>query len=162
MMIKDEIEQIFRCNYRSMLILANRFLHDEDAARDIVQDVFTSLLDDNISSANSTYLLNAVRFACLKHIRSLSVSERIKKLYSLELEETETVKLTDEHNIAKLNNIIETQLPEKSRRVLKLKFINHLTYKEISDELSVSEVTVYKHLRQAITILRKYFNDNER
>lgn len=145
-----------------MLVLANRLLHDEDAARDIVQDVFTSLLDGNISSANNAYLLNAVRFACLKHIRSLSVRERLNKFYSLEFEEVDPIKFPDEQDIAKLNDIIETQLPEKSRRVLKLKFINHLTYKDIADQLSVSEVTVYKHLRQAITTLRKYFNDNER
>lgn len=145
-----------------MLILANRLLHDEDAARDIVQDVFTSLLDRDLSSVTTPYLLNAVRFSCMKYIRSLSIRERIKNFYSIELEESESINFPDDEDIAKLNVIIKKQLPEKTRIVLQLKFINQLTYKEIAEKLSVSEVTVYKHLRQALTILRKYFNSDER
>ena len=57
MAIKDEIEQIFRSNYRPMLVLAKQLLHDEDAARDIVHDVFASLLDENPPAVNTSYLL---------------------------------------------------------------------------------------------------------
>lgn len=42
MTTKNEIEQLFRSNYKQMFILANRMLHDEDAARDIVHEVLIS------------------------------------------------------------------------------------------------------------------------
>lgn len=89
MMTKDDIEQIFRSNYRTMLLLANRMVHDEDAARDIVHDVFASLLSGSASAATPSYLLSGVRFACLKYIRSLSVRERLNKMYALDLSEIE-------------------------------------------------------------------------
>ena len=77
MMTTDDIEQLFRSNYKEMLILAKRLLHDEESARDIVHDVFASLLSGNVKTATTAYLLNGVRFACLKHIRHLSVRERL-------------------------------------------------------------------------------------
>lgn len=162
MTIKDEIERIFHSNYNAMLILANRLLHDEDAARDIVHDVFATLLDGDVSSVNTSYLLNAVRYACLKRMRSLSVRERFLKFYSLDMDELESDTWPEDEDIKKLNDVIDRYMPEQTRRVLRLKFNSGLTYREIADELSVSEVAVYKHLRQALSILRQHFNCNER
>lgn len=159
---KDEIEQIFRGNYNVMLILANRLLHDREAARDVVHDVFATLLDGSVSSVNTSYLLNAVRYACLKRMRSLSVRERFLKFYSLDINEIESCDWPEEEDVIKLNDVIDRFMPEQTRRILKLKFNGRLTYKEIAEELSVSEVTVYKHLSQALSILRQHFNCNER
>lgn len=154
----DEIERLFRSNYKAMLILANRLLRNEEAARDVVHDVFASLLaDKDLSSVTPAYLLNGVRFACLKQIRSMSVHERFSKLYALDNSEIEDESWPDEEDIEKINDIIERYLPERCRKVIRLRFSSHMTYKEIADELSISEVAVYKHLRHAIDILRHYF-----
>lgn len=158
MTITDEIEQLFRSNYKAMLVLANRLLRNEEVARDVVHDVFASLLTDkDLSSVTPAYLLTAVRFACLKHIRSLSVHERFSKLYALDNSEMEDKPWQEEEDVEKINDIIERHLPERSRRVIRLRFSDHMTYREIADELSISEVAVYKHLRHAIDILRHYF-----
>ena len=162
MTTKDEIEQIFRNNYKPMFILANRILHDEDAARDIVHDVFSSVLGNSLDTVNSSYLLNAVKYGCLKYIRSLSIRERFIQSYSLDADEIENNEWPNEEDIDKLNHIIDNYLPEKTRLVLTLKFIRQLKYREIAEELSISEVSVYKHLRHAISILRQYFKDDER
>ena len=162
MKTKDEIEQLFRSNYRPMLVLANRMLHDADAARDVVHDVFSSLLQQNLDFVNSSYLLNAVRFSCLKYIRARSLRERFRYFYSLDLDETEPDDWPDEEDMARLNDIITNYLPEKTRTILTLKFTQRLKYKDIAKELSISEVAVYKHLRQALTVLRQYFENDER
>ncbi|MBD5200152.1 MAG: sigma-70 family RNA polymerase sigma factor [Bacteroidales bacterium] len=162
MTTKNNIEYIFRSNYSAMFILANRMLRDEEMARDVVHDIFVKLFEEKAKDVNGSYLLNAVRFACLKYIRRESIHERFIKLQSIDLEETESDILTKDEDIERLNAIIDQNLPEQTRRILRMKFNNHLTYSEIAEELSVSEVTVYKHLKQAITTLRKYFNDNER
>ena len=57
MTTKHDIEPLFRTNYAAMLALAGRLLHDEDAARDIVHDVFARLLTGNIALVSSAYLL---------------------------------------------------------------------------------------------------------
>lgn len=161
-MTTDDIEQLFRANYKAMLVLANRLLHDGDVARDIVHDVFASLLDGNVESATSAYLLRGVRLACLKHIRNLSVRERINRLYAVDCNEFEDEDWPDDEDIAKLNYIVDSCLPVKTRTIVRMRFSSRMSYKEIAEELSVSEVSVYKHLRHAMNVLHQYFKENER
>lgn len=156
----NDIEQLFRSNYKAMLVLANRLLHDEDAARDIVHDVFATLLSGGADQATPAYLLRGVRFACMKHIRSMGARERLGRLYAADFMEIEEETWPDEETIAKLNETVDS-LPEQTMRVVILRFRAQLSYREIAEELGVSEVTVYKHLRHAINVLRKYFNEHE-
>lgn len=158
MTTKDEIERLFRENFKSLLTLAMRLTHDEQTAKDIVHDVFASLLDGNVETVTPAYLLTGVRFACLKHIRSLDTRQRLNNLYALDLNEIEDEEWPDEEDIAKLNEIIETQLSEQVKKTVKLRFTEKMTYKEIASQLRVSEVTVYKHLRHALIVLRQNFN----
>lgn len=162
MMTTDDIEVLFRGNYKALLILANRIVHDEEVARDIVHDVFASLLSGDIKTVTSAYLFNGVRFACLKHIRSLSIRERLNNLYAVDCHEIEDDEWPDEEDIAKLNEIVDSYLPEQTRKVVRLRFCAQMTYKEIAGQLSLSEVSVYKHLRHAMSVLRQYYNEHER
>lgn len=158
MTTRNDIEQIFRSNYTLMLTLATRLMHDRELAHDIVHDVFASLLSDPPTKITTSYLLQGVRYACLSHIRNLSVRNRITQLYALDLDEIEDDEWPDEEDIARLNSIVGNMLTEQCRRVVKLRFVSRLKYKEIADELSISEVAVYKHLRHAINVLRQNFN----
>lgn len=159
---KEEIEKVFRGNFRQMFGLANRMLHDEDAARDVVHDVFASLLESRLSAVNTSFLLRAVRYACLKHIRSLSVRERFVMAYSLDCETTESESWPSDEDVARLNDVIDRKLSPRTREVLRLKYVGLLKYREIAERLSISEVAVYRHLHQAISVLRQNFNKNER
>ena len=73
----DDIEQLFRDNYKAMLTFANRLVHDSEVARDIVHDVFASLMSEEVKYVTPSYLISAVRFRCLKHIRNTSTRERL-------------------------------------------------------------------------------------
>ena len=58
----NDIEQLFKAHYAQMYRLAKALLHDDDLARDIVHDVFASLLDGHTSlHVSGGYLSNAVR-----------------------------------------------------------------------------------------------------
>lgn len=153
-------EQLFRSNYQGMLKLAVALLHDVDAARDIVHDVFASLLSGNVSSVTPAYLLSGVRFACLKHLRDLSTRERLNRLYALDLDEIENEEWPDDEDITLLNRIVDECLPEKTRTIVRLRFGRRMRYAEIAEELSISEVSVFKHLRHAINVLRQHFKDH--
>lgn len=157
----DDIEQLFRNNYKAMLIFANRLVHDGEVARDIVHDVFASLLSGDVRSVTPTYLINGVRYACLKHIRNTSVRERINKMYALDLQEIEDEEWPDDEDMARLNMVIDRFLPEQTRRIVRLRFESRMTYKEIAEEISVSEVSVYKHLCRAMNVLRQNFKEHE-
>ena len=154
----SDIEQLFRSNYQAMLTLAIRLLHDADAARDIVHDVFESVLSESLAMVTPAYLLTGVRFACLKHLRSLSLRERFNNLYALDLDEIEDDEWPDPEDVARLNELIDDELTKQDRRVVRLRFNERLPYSEIAGQLGISEVAVYKHLRHAMNVLRQKFN----
>lgn len=162
MMTVNDIEQLFRNNFKALLTLANRLVHDEEAARDIVHDFFASLLSDSPESVTSAYLYNGIRYACLNYIRSLSVRRRLYHLYAYELDEAENEIRVEDEDVVWLNDVIKNDLSEQCQKVVKLRFTGGLTYSEIAEELCISEIAVYKHLRHALNVLRKKFNEYER
>ncbi len=158
----NDIEQLFKDNFKAMLTLANRLVHDEDIAHDIVHDVFASLLADLPETVTPGYLLNGVRFACLNHIRDLSIRQRLQKLYSYEVNDIVDEESNNDDAVALLNTMIESSLTEQCQRVVRLRFTARLSYREIADELEISEVAVYKHLRHALNVLRQKIKGHER
>ena len=161
MITTSDIERLFRSNYKDMLVFANSMLHDEEIARDIVHDVFASLLSGDIQSVTRAYLMSGVRFACLKYLRNLSTRERLNKLYAIDFDEIENERWPDEEDMTMIRETVEL-LPELTGRVVRLRFVDQKSYKEIAEYLSVSEVTVYKHLRHAINVLRQKFKHHGR
>ena len=68
-----------------MYRLAVSLLYDEDESKDVVSDVFASLLDGSmtLSSDNARgFLLTCVRNSCINVIRHKRVRERFANLYS--------------------------------------------------------------------------------
>ncbi len=156
----NDIEQLFRTNYAAMYRLAMLILRDEDASRDIVHDVFESLLTAGLHDATASYLLKAVRNRCLNHIRNLSAQDRLKQAYSLDEEEIADEDWPDDDTIALVRSTIAGSLTEACRRVVNLRFSEGKSYKEIAGILNISEVAVYKHLRRAIDVLRQKISQN--
>ncbi len=140
--------------------LAMMLLREEDTARDIVHDVFESLLTSGITSASEAYLLRAVRNRCLNHIRNLSARTRLKELYSADEQEIADEEWPDDETIALIQSTVASELTEACRRVVTMRFTDNMTYREIATALSISEVAVYKHLRHAIDVLRQTLSQN--
>ena len=141
-----------------MLTLAIRLLHDPETARDIVHDVFESVLSEYPATITPAYLLTGVRFACLKHLRNLSQRERFNNLYAIDLDEIEDDEWPDPEDVARLNGLIDHSISEQDRRVVRMRFTGRMPYSEIAAHLGISETAVYKHLRHALDVLRQNFN----
>lgn len=157
----SDIEQLFRNNYRPMLVLATRLLHDPEQARDIVHDVFAALLASPLAEVTPAYLMRGVRFACLKHLRTLSVRERFAAFLAIDLSDIADDEWPDEEDFELLRSVVSS-LPERTRRVLSLRFSAGMKYSEIARVLSISDVAVYKHLRDALNVLRANLNRHDR
>ena len=156
----DYIENLFRTHYASMYRLAMLILRDENVSKDIVHDVFEALLVSGKTDITEAYLLIAVRNRCLKHIRSLSVKDRLKEILSLREEEILSEEWPDEETIGLIQRTIAEDLTESCRKVVILRFAQGKSYQEIADTLGISTVAVYKHLRHAIDVLRKKLSQN--
>ena len=157
---RDDIERLFRSHYAAMYRLAMLILRDDDVARDIVHDVFEALLVSGKEDVSEAYLLTAVRNRCLKLIRSLSVLERFKDMYSVEEQEIADEDWPDDATIALIHSTVSNEFTDACRRVVNLRFSGGKSYQEIADALGISKVAVYKHLRHAIDVLREKLNQN--
>jgi RNA polymerase sigma-70 factor (ECF subfamily) len=140
--------------------LAMLILRDEDAARDIVHDVFESLLSSGPDDVSGQYLLRAVRNRCLNYLRGLSRCQRIKELYAIDGQEISDEEWPDDEIIARIHATVASDLTDACRRVVELRFTDGLSYKEIASTLGISDVAVYKHLRHAIDVLRLKLSQN--
>ncbi len=156
----DDIGQLFRSHYAAMYRLAMLILRDDSAARDIVHDVFEALLVSGMAKVSEAYLMKAVRNRCLKYIRSLSAQDRMKEIYSVDEAEIEDEDWPDDATIALIQASVANDLTEACRRVVNLRFYDGKSYQEIAENLSISKVAVYKHLRHAIDVLRQKFSEN--
>lgn len=158
---RNDIEQLFKSHYAQMHHMAVILLHDDDLARDIVHDVFATLLDnptDMILSGG--YLIKAVRNRCLNHIRDCEIHQRIEKNYFLEINDYDRDDRQDEYTIEHIRRLISSELPPRTRQIIDLRFRDGLRFAEIATEMKLSETAVYRHIRHALTIIRKKLNQN--
>ena len=156
----DDIERLFRTHYASMYRLAMLILRDGNVSKDIVHDVFESLLVSQKTDVAKAYLLTAVRNRCLKHIRNLSVKDRLKEIYSIDEEEILSEEWPDEETISLIQRTVAKDLTESCRKVVNMRFAESKSYQEIADALGISTVAVYKHLRHGIDVLRRKLSKN--
>ena len=158
---QSKFEKLFRQHYRQMYRLATILLHDDAESKDVVHDIFTQLLDDHRDLREETaqsYLLTSVRNRCLNVIRNRQIQERVEHLYLLDLDTSIMPTERMEEELEALRQGIDQLEPPVCRDIIVQHFRDGITFKEIADGLKVSETTVYKHLRRALSQLRKTMN----
>lgn len=144
-----------------MYRLAVALLHDDDLARDIVHDVFVTLLDGAPGIiVSGGYLLRAVRNRCLNHIRDCEIHRRIECNFFLENEEYDSEEWPDEETIRRINALIANDITPQARRVMELRFSCGHPFARIASIMGISETAVYRHLSHALTVIRKKLNEN--
>lgn len=158
---RKQVEQLFRMNYRPMYRLACLLLHDADEAHDAVADIFARLLEQGGESRlTSSYLLVAVRHRCIDRMRQRTLHEQVGRLYALD-EAMNAQAAPDEERHQRLRRAISEALPTQARRVLLMRYYEGMTYQEIASALGISEVAVYKHLKNAIMKLKTELSNTE-
>ena len=80
---EKDIERMFRQHYEKMYNLARSILSDDDESKDVVSEVFTTILADDVvlmPESEEGFLMRSVRNRCLNLIAHKSVKERVAKL----------------------------------------------------------------------------------
>jgi len=163
-MTQKEIETLFRQHYAAMYRLARTILYDADESKDVVSDVFVRLLHNNPSvqvDKMEGYLMMAVRNRCLDVLSHKSVREQVEKLFSQELKQRHIIARNEDERLDRLMQYIEGELPPLSQQILRLRFLQEMTYEEVAQEVGVSKVTVYNHLWQSMHRIKEYFSKNK-
>ena len=166
-MTNNELETLFRQNYSEMIHLARVLLGErlrvgasagiDGEAEDVVQDIFLRIADGDIPPKNDSYLLTAVRNACLNRIRQMQLHEQVKNLLPIE-DETDLQPIDRQfEQLEDISAFVDEQLEEPHRSIFHLRFDEDLTIAEIARRLGLNPNTAYKYLAQSIQKIRNHF-----
>lgn len=155
---------IFDRFYGLLFIHACKMLGSEEEAKDVVQELFEVLWlrRENISfeQSLSSYLYASVRNRIINLIAHKKVQDRyVASLKDFMDRDTE---LADYHvREQEMQRIIEQEiaaLPKKMKEIFKMSRREYLSYKQIAEQLDISEQTVRTHVKKALRILRPKLN----
>lgn len=147
---------MFRQHYEKMYNLARYLLSDDDESKDVVSEVFTTILANNavlMPESEEGFLMRSVRNRCLNLIAHKGVKERVLKL----LIDDADVILSDKTDgrLEQLMLLIEDLEPPIRKQIFRLHYLKEMSYQEVADKVGVSKVTVFNHLSQAMEWIRK-------
>ena len=126
---EKDIEQLFRRHYEKMYNLARCILSDDDESKDVVSDVFTQILVDNIvllPESEEGYLMRSVRNRCFNLITHKSVKERVAKAL---LDDADVIfsEETDER-IEQLMLLIDNLEPPIRKLIFRLRYLQDMSF----------------------------------
>lgn len=161
-MDKVSFEQLFRDNYGKAYYLALRILHDDEASKDVVADAFELVwrrLQDSDVDKLSSYLLTAVKNVCLDYIRKQNIRNRyvqasVQAVGKLSFN-PEEVDLHEE-NIQTIMRSLD-ELTPRTQQIVTMCYVQRKKYREVAEELGISESAVKKHIMQALSYMRQKF-----
>lgn len=153
--------EIYHRYFNVLYIHACKKLQNEDQAKDVVQEVFTTLWikrDFDVQVKNlAAYLFTATR----NRIFDLYAHEKVATKYLDSLADfyANTHSVPTDHRIRENNMKVYIRqqinaLPPKMRKVFKMSRMEELSYKEIAEQLHTSENNVSKQVNNALKVLR--------
>ena len=167
-MKKEEIEILFRQHYGQMIRLAKRMLYDDEESRDVVSEVFATLIKTDILPKNMEgYLMASVRNRCLNLLEHKDVRAKFEQAYTLEMKQNmvtddDTISYTSvEQWYQQMMAYAKKHLTEQTLLVFRMRHIDGMKYQEIADQLGISRVMVYKHLTKAMNTIKEYNNQKK-
>jgi len=162
-------ELIYRYD-KSVLSIALNYVHDNDDAKDIYQEVFIrvhrSLKKFEMRSEFSTWLFRIATNVCLthksrskKHLQ-LSINQEFEddddyKTYELASDNRDPGELASNAELGSLISDAVDSLSSKQRITFTLKHYEGYKIREIAEMLNCKEGTVKKYLFDAVRNLRK-------
>ncbi|HHU97101.1 MAG: RNA polymerase sigma-70 factor [Bacteroidota bacterium] len=157
---KEAFVAVYERYHKVLYVVSYRYLKEEGRAKDVVQDVFTTLWEKResiqVNTRLKSYLYTMVRN------RILNLIKREKRMVLSDWEdERETLAdmdnlqpaIEDNHWQKSLYEAID-KLPKQKRLVCLLKVKEGLSNKEVAKKLNITEHTVKKHYTQSLARLR--------
>ena len=160
---EKQFEKIFRTEYTRMYRAAYILLGDEDEAKDAVQDVFAHLWDKTETLREESlrlFLMTCIRNRCLNIIAHKQKQlETTTKLAVANTPEATTAwnEKSDDELTDMVQSYIDERLTPQTGRIIRMRYNDDKSYKEISNKLGISLSAVNKHIVQGMRKLRQHF-----
>ena len=162
---EESFAKAFDHYYTSLCYFADKFIHDLDESRSLVQQVFVDLWIKRdklvIQHSLKSYLFKATKNSALDYLKHKLVETR----YLNDIKPEEIIVERDLIEEAELNARINAaigELPEKCREIFILCRFEELRYTEIALRLGISVKTVEMQMGIALKKLKLKLSVNQR
>ena len=163
---RSQIESLFKTHYTQMYHLALTLLFDEAESKDVVSDVFASLLGGKVvmrADNAKAFLLASVHHRCLNVLQHKQVQERFARLLTEDADTLISDNTAEEQmQMEELMRYVRENLSPMEQNIFRLRYLREMTCQEVAEALIVSRQTVHTHLRQIVEKIRKYFISNSK
>lgn len=153
-------EKIFAVYHKRIYNFCKSLHQNSDEAEEIVQRVFVALweqrsqVDENKPLAS--YLYTIARYMAYQDFRQHVYKKAVFDHFvinSIDLNEATKDDVLYNELLSFLESVIE-RLPERQREIFKLSRFSGLTYRQIADNLNITENTVDTQIRRALEFIR--------
>ncbi len=158
---EEAFSLIYQKHWEDLFVSAARTLRDEEAAADVVQDVFVALWNRrnelNITGDLAAYLHTSVRYKCINYIeKNITRKDYLTRLAET-IETYHTESITENLQLKELQETLHevvNQMPPRMQEVYRLSRDEYLSHKEIAQMLNISSETVKKHIQHAMDFIK--------
>ena len=165
-MTRKEVESLFKTHYTQMYHLALTLLFDEAESKDVVSDVFASLISGRTMMRTDNakaFLLASVHHRSLNVLQHKQVQERFARLLTEDADTLISDNTAEEQmQMEELMHYVRENLSPMEQNVFRLRYLKGMTCQEVAEALIVSRQTVHAHLKQTVEKIRKFFYSNSK
>lgn len=156
---KTALTSIYNAYWKPLFIASYGLLKNKELCEEIIQDVFIDIWNRRseieIKVSLQSYLYACVRYKVFSEYRKnkiikVELLEDLNTRFQYATPETKVMYKELEMHIA----TIVGNLPDRCQNVYKLSRNEHLTHKEIAEQLNISTKTVENHITNALKVLR--------
>ena len=156
----EDFSAMYKLYWEKVYNFSRLYLASSEDVAEIVQEVFIKLwetrhlIDEEQSFEGFLFIItrnqifNYSRKRLNYSFLKMTVMQSIEKSY----EEEDQLEIAD---LKKHLSVLISQLPERQQEIFRLSREQHMTYKQIAEQLSISEKTVEYHMTAALKYLRK-------
>jgi RNA polymerase sigma-70 factor (ECF subfamily) len=149
----------FRQYFVGLCFFAQSIIHNEEDAKDIVQDCFIKLWDDAASEEKTetvkSFLYTMVRNRCIDYVRKQKVITKATQYLQNDKDDSEYLdELAFAEMMRQIFKHIE-ELPANMSTILKKYYLQGKKHKEIANELSTTTNAVKLQKSRAIKLLKQ-------
>jgi len=152
--------EIYLRYWTIMYMHALKMLRNEEDARDVVQELFMGLWTKSQTMTSSVNLAGYLYITVRNKVLDLIQQQRVRSnhldslaLY-METYSNKTVEDITEREMMQALDLEIQLLPAKMRVIFEMRVKQHKTYKEIAEELKISDKTVKKQVSNAIKVIK--------
>lgn len=158
---KQQFEEIYTEYYTRLYFFALHIVGEEEVAKDLLNDVFTSLWKCFMTIDKSnihSYLFTSIRNRAVDYLRR----NIQKKKYSDEYIREASVYYSEysDENERMVEEMMH-QLQPPTDVILRMCYLEGMKYTEVAEKMGISKSTVKKHIMKALRTLRELYGSKD-